>query len=65
MYTMYRRHGSTEYDTEHYSEMPNETATCPSFNAEYDPEPDPNSASVIPSHTATMPIHLTAHLEAV
>jgi hypothetical protein len=23
MYTMYRRHGFTEYDTEHYSEMTN------------------------------------------
>jgi hypothetical protein len=37
-YTIYcRRYGSTEYDTEHYSEMPNYAATCPSFNAEYDP----------------------------
>jgi len=32
-HTMYRRHGSTEYDTEHYSEMPNYAATCPSYNA--------------------------------
>jgi hypothetical protein len=23
MYTIYRRYGSTEYDTEYYSEMPN------------------------------------------
>jgi hypothetical protein len=46
-HTMYRRHGSTEYDTEHYSghysEIPNYAATCPSFNAEYDPESDPES----------------------
>jgi len=34
---MYRRDGSTEYDTEHNSEMPDYAATCPSFNAEYDP----------------------------
>jgi len=48
-HTMYRRHGSTEYDTEHYSghhsEIPNYAATCPSFNAEYDPESDPESIS--------------------
>jgi len=41
-YTMYLRHGSTEYDTEqyseHYSEIPNDAATCPRSNAEYDPE---------------------------
>jgi len=41
-YTMYRLIGSTEYDTEHhsehYSEIPNHAPTCPSFNAEYDPE---------------------------
>jgi hypothetical protein len=47
MYTMYQRHGSTEYDTEydteHYSEMANYAATCPSCNAEYDPESDPES----------------------
>jgi len=59
-YTMHWRHGSTEYDTEHYSEhfseIPNHAPTCPSFNAECDPEWDPNSASVIPSHTAAMPI---------
>ena len=35
---MYRRHGATEYDTEHYSEIPNHAPTCPSSNAEYDPE---------------------------
>ena len=48
-HTMYRRHSSTEYDTdhysEHYSEIPNYAATCPSSNAEYDPESDPESHS--------------------
>jgi len=29
---------------------------CPSYNAEYDPGLDPDSASVIQSHIATMPI---------
>jgi len=42
-YTMYRRYGSTEYDTEHYSEIPNYAATSPSSNAEYDHESDPES----------------------
>jgi hypothetical protein len=50
---MYRRHSSPEYETdhdsEHYSEIPNYGPTCPSRNAEYDPD----SSSVIPSHTAT------------
>ena len=58
-YTMYRRHGSTEYDTEHYSEhtseIPNYAATSPSFNAEYDLE------SIL-SHTGTMPIPHTSKL---
>jgi len=54
-YTMYcRRSRSSEYDTdhysEHYSEIPNHAPTCPNYNAEYDPD----STSVIPSHTATM-----------
>jgi len=45
-YTMYcRRSRSSEYDTnhysEHYSEIPNHAPTCPSFNAEYNPESDP------------------------
>jgi hypothetical protein len=44
-HTMYRRHCSTEYDTEHYSEISNYAATCPSSNAEYDPESDPESHS--------------------
>jgi len=55
-HTVYRRHVSTEYDTEHYSDqysaIPNYAATCPSSHAEYNPD----SASVISSHTATMPI---------
>jgi hypothetical protein len=41
-YRMYRRHNSTEYDTDHNSEhypgIPNYAATCPSSNADYDPE---------------------------
>jgi len=61
-HTVFRRHGSTEYDTEHYSAMPNYAATCPSFNAEYDPGSDPDSASVIPSHSYNAD---TAHHEAV
>jgi len=59
-HAMYRRHSSTKYDTEqyfeHYSKMPEETATCPGYNAEYNLESDPDLASVITSHTATMPI---------
>jgi len=43
MYTMYYQHGSTEYDTGYYSEMLNNAATCPSFNAKYYPESDPKS----------------------
>jgi len=47
--TVFQRHGSTEYDakhysehhSEHYSEIPNHARTCPSSNAEYDPESDP------------------------
>jgi len=42
IYTMYRRHGSNEYHTEHYSEdhseLRNYKATCPNYNAEFDPE---------------------------
>lgn len=53
MYMIYRQLGSTEYDTEHYSghysEIPKYAATCPSVNAEFDPE------SIL-SHTGTMPI---------
>jgi hypothetical protein len=52
-HAMYQRHSSTEYNTdhysEHYSEILNYAATCPSSNAEYDPD----SASVLQSHTAT------------
>ena len=55
-HTMYRRHSSTEYDAEDYSEISNYAATCPSSNAEYDPESDPESHS----YNAD-----TAHLEAV
>jgi len=44
-YTMYWWHGSTEYDTEHYSEhyseILNHAPTCPSSNAKYNPESDP------------------------
>jgi hypothetical protein len=47
-HTMYRRHGSTKYDTEHYSghysEIPNYAATCESFNANTIP-------NQIPSHS--------------
>jgi hypothetical protein len=48
-YAMYcQRYGSTKYDTEfysepyseHYSNIPNSAATCPSYNAEYDPVSD-------------------------
>jgi hypothetical protein len=59
---MYRQHGSTEYDSEHYSKITNYTAICPSYNAEYDPDSDPDSASVIPSHSYNAD---TIHLEAV
>jgi len=57
MYKIYRRHGSTKYDTEydsehysqhyseHYSKIPNSAATCASYNAEYDPVSDPESRS--------------------
>jgi hypothetical protein len=48
---MYQRPRSTEYDTDHGSVMPIATATCLSFNVEYDFERDPNSASVIPIHS--------------
>jgi hypothetical protein len=48
-HTVFQLHGSTEYDakhhskhySEHYSEIPNHASTCPSSNAEYDPESDP------------------------
>jgi len=49
---MYQPHGSTEYDTEHYSEMPNYAATCPSCNAEYHPESDPESQLQCRYHTS-------------
>jgi len=46
-YRMYWWHGSTEYDTEdyseHYSEKPHHALTCLNSNAEYDPESDPES----------------------
>jgi hypothetical protein len=48
-HTVFRRHGSTEYDaehySEHYSEIPNHAPTCLNFNAEYDPESDHESIS--------------------
>jgi len=74
MYTMYWRHGSTEYDTEydfehysqhysgHYSKIPNERAICPMYNAEYDPESDPDSALLNPSYINNAD---TAHHEAL
>jgi len=41
-HTVFQRHGSTEYDTEryseHYSEIPNYAATCPSSHTKYDSE---------------------------
>jgi hypothetical protein len=58
MLTMYcRGDGPTKYDTVHNSEMPNATAICPRYYAGYDPESHPHSTSVIPSYTATIPIH--------
>ena len=48
---MYRRHGSTEYDLEHYVEIPNEADACQSYKAEYDSE----SVSGIQSYKVTMP----------
>jgi hypothetical protein len=35
---MYQRHGSTEYDLEHYLEILNEADACQSYIAEYDSE---------------------------
>jgi len=46
-HSVFRRSGSTEYHTEHYSEMLNYASTCPSFNAQYYPESDPESHSYI------------------
>jgi len=43
LYMTYRRHGSTEYNTGHISEMRNWTVTCPSLKAKYDLESDPES----------------------
>jgi len=60
-YTMYcRRYGSSEYDTdhysehhsEHYSEIPNHAPTCPSCNAEYNPESDPELQLQCPYRTS-------------
>jgi hypothetical protein len=48
---MYRRHGFTEYDPEHYLEIPNETDKCQGYKAEYDSE----SVSGIQSYVITMP----------
>jgi len=49
-HTMYRRHGSTMYDTEHYSEhyseIPNYAATCPSSHTEYDSESHSYNADI-------------------
>jgi hypothetical protein len=50
-FIMCRRHGSTEYDPEHYLETPNEADACQSYKAEYDSE----SVSGIPSYVITMP----------
>ena len=50
---LYRRHGSTEYNTEHYSEIPNHAPTCPSYNAESDPESHPESHSYLTSCSRT------------
>jgi hypothetical protein len=52
-HTVFQRHGSTEYDanhysehySEHHSEIRNHAPTCPSSNAEYDPESDLESHS--------------------
>jgi len=46
---VFKRHGSTKYDAKHYSnhysghdsKILNHAPTCPSSNAEYDPESDP------------------------
>jgi hypothetical protein len=48
-HTVFQQHASTEYDakhysehySQHYSEIPNRAPTCPSSNAEYDPESYP------------------------
>jgi hypothetical protein len=48
-YMVFQRHGSTEYDakhygkycSEHYSEITNHAPTRQSWNAKYDPKPDP------------------------
>jgi len=48
---MYRRHGSTEYDPEHYLEIPNGADAYQSYKAEYDSE----SVSGIQSDETTMP----------
>jgi len=62
-YTMYCwRHGSTEYNTKHYSERANYAETSLNFNPEDDPEWDFYSASVIPSYCENAD---TTHLEAV
>lgn len=56
-YMMYcGQYGSTEHNSEHYSEILKNAARCPSFNAEYDPECDLNSSLVILSHKDPMPI---------
>jgi hypothetical protein len=59
-HTVFQRHGSTEYDAKHYSaqhserysEIPNHTPTCPSSNAEYDPETDPELKQQCPYRTS-------------
>jgi hypothetical protein len=48
---MYGRHGSTEYDPEHYLETPNEADACERYKAEYESE----SVSKIQSYVITMP----------
>jgi hypothetical protein len=48
---MYRQHGSTEYDPEHYLETPNEADACQSYKAEYDSE----SILGIQCYVITMP----------
>jgi hypothetical protein len=54
MNRIFRWHGSTEYDTEHYSEMPKYAATGHGFNAKYNAKSDPEShlqCGYCPSHT--------------
>jgi len=63
-HTIYRQHGSTEYVTKHsarhysehysvlYSERSSYTATCPRYNAAYNPEADSESKLLWRYHTS-------------